>query len=157
MAFSILYDARKQSEFGLALEEGRLRDATMLLQRLPHGVNDEENRDRLTVMMEGYRVIAERMPEGYLLYREGVEELERYRRLGSVNDLKSSLDELERFQDLGTVEELSDTVRGYESYREVTGGKDSTELGYDLEELKQYRELGDIETLEQNSRWLDRL
>lgn len=84
--FSINYSAYNQRRFLDLVKEDRISDAVSVLEEMPRGLNAEEEACRVKVILEGYRFITSNFS---YLSPDMVEELGRYRELGTVEELKS--------------------------------------------------------------------
>jgi len=145
--FSIMYDALTQRRFEEDLEAGRLEKALEVIESLPNGMNPSEWVQRTRVLVQGYRVILEKVIDNNLV--EGGELLSRYQELGSVEYLTERLEILKEYQKLGKVDRLKENLEELENYEDAADPMEPDDLRVALLELERYREVADYEELEQ--------
>lgn len=148
--FSISYDLSAQRKFLEFLNEGKLERAVKTLEGMVRGINVGEEAQRIRVILEGYRIIFSRFGVS-LGNSDDKDELDEYRKLGSLESLK---EELEDYRGLDSthveLDKALNLLKDYEGYMgDEYINKDFAEISSDLGELEIYRGIGTIEELEQ--------
>ena len=80
--FSQMYDNSKQLEFVRAMKEGNFERAKQTLEELTSADSTPKKIQRVKIQLEGYKGIVN------AIIGEGSEELDKYRRLGTPEELK---------------------------------------------------------------------
>ncbi len=90
--FSITYSALHQRRFEESLKDGQLETALQILERFPNATLPKEKIERLIVMVEGYKAVAQS--------KSGLEngELKSYRNLGSLAEIEKQLEQLREIE-----------------------------------------------------------
>ncbi len=88
--FSIDYYPAGQNRFERLLGEGKLKEAAKILDNMFHAHTTREKIMRNGILMEGYKALV-REYQG--------SELEEYKKLGSVNEIKHKLTQLENIDE----------------------------------------------------------